>query len=377
VLKVRAFLEMLYSRCTDSNKRAFLRWLTTIRLPLAVLFSFRLGAGSDRVLGCAWVPLPGGKDRAKADAGFRPGNAKANMQIHACMEYAIRRFSVARADPAFLLRRTSGMAELRDKTVVVAGCGSVGSFIAAQLASSGIGKLRLIDSEELGTENIHRHYLGADCLDTYKAESLGAHLKSRFPHLEIESRRQKLEHVLSSEQSFIEATDLIVCSTGEETLQRRMEEVLVPSLPRLYVWIEAYGVGGHALLTGLSGPKGCYDCLFDTRECGERLLLTNLASLIEPGQELLTATGGCSGLFLPYGVLAAEQAALEASRLAVRFLQDTERENCLVSWFGDAEEFVAKGFSLSARGRELAERHWLRTTQFGREGCRLCQLKKN
>src|SRR5699024_2383186 len=50
----------------------------------------------------------------------------------------------------------SGMKILQDACVVIAGMGGVGSYAAEALARSGIGKLILIDKDEIDITNINR-----------------------------------------------------------------------------------------------------------------------------------------------------------------------------------------------------------------------------
>ena len=49
-----------------------------------------------------------------------------------------------------------GQQKLQDATVLVVGCGGLGSPIAVYLASSGIGKIHLIDFDTVDVTNLHR-----------------------------------------------------------------------------------------------------------------------------------------------------------------------------------------------------------------------------
>jgi molybdopterin/thiamine biosynthesis adenylyltransferase len=74
---------------------------------------------------------------------------------------------------------------LQDKSIVVVGCGGLGSSIAIALGSSGIGKIHLVDFDEVSTHNIHRQIafkVGDE--DKYKAAVLAQLLKERCPFVE-------------------------------------------------------------------------------------------------------------------------------------------------------------------------------------------------
>uniref|UniRef100_A0A5K1K789 Probable 3-oxoacyl-[acyl-carrier-protein] reductase oxidoreductase (EC) n=1 Tax=Ganoderma boninense TaxID=34458 RepID=A0A5K1K789_9APHY len=50
-----------------------------------------------------------------------------------------------------------GMARIRESTVVIVGCGGVGSWAAVMLARSGVKKLRLVDFDQVTLSSLNRH----------------------------------------------------------------------------------------------------------------------------------------------------------------------------------------------------------------------------
>ena len=49
-----------------------------------------------------------------------------------------------------------GQQKLQDASVLVVGCGGLGSPIAVYLAASGIGKIHLVDFDTVAVSNLHR-----------------------------------------------------------------------------------------------------------------------------------------------------------------------------------------------------------------------------
>ena len=49
-----------------------------------------------------------------------------------------------------------GQKKLQNASVLVVGCGGLGSAIAVYLASSGIGKIHLVDFDTVDISNLHR-----------------------------------------------------------------------------------------------------------------------------------------------------------------------------------------------------------------------------
>ena len=74
-----------------------------------------------------------------------------------------------------LFSRQSGLMETDwnlNTTVVLTGCGSVGSVAALELAREGVGRFLLCDPDVLEIHNICRHQLGLESLGRYKVEAL-------------------------------------------------------------------------------------------------------------------------------------------------------------------------------------------------------------
>jgi tRNA A37 threonylcarbamoyladenosine dehydratase len=67
---------------------------------------------------------------------------------------------VDRLDPSFLLGRGGGNTGLRQKKVLIVGCGSLGGRIAVELSRTGVSSLTLVDRDMLSPENTYRHVLG-------------------------------------------------------------------------------------------------------------------------------------------------------------------------------------------------------------------------
>jgi len=79
-----------------------------------------------------------------------------------------------------------GQEKLQNTTVLVVGCGGLGSPIAVHLAASGIGKMHLIDFDTIDATNLHRQvfYSLAD-VGKSKAATLANFIKERAPYTEV------------------------------------------------------------------------------------------------------------------------------------------------------------------------------------------------
>lgn len=101
-----------------------------------------------------------------------------------------------------LFSRNSGLLEsdvMLDKTAVLIGCGSVGSFVAMELARSGVGRFVLVDTDTLEVHNICRHQCGFDDLGRYKVEAVRDKILNINPLAEVKTFRLPIERVPEDE----------------------------------------------------------------------------------------------------------------------------------------------------------------------------------
>ena len=88
-------------------------------------------------------------------------------------------------------------AELQEKfskaVVAVCGLGGLGSNIAICLARAGVGKLILIDFDQVDITNLHRQQYKAEQVGRYKAEALYENLKEIAPYVELEAYAVRMD----------------------------------------------------------------------------------------------------------------------------------------------------------------------------------------
>ena len=77
-------------------------------------------------------------------------------------------------------------------TVAVCGLGGLGSNISIFLARAGIGKLILIDFDEVDVTNLQRQQYKATQVGQYKTEAISENLREIAPYLEIEAINAKI-----------------------------------------------------------------------------------------------------------------------------------------------------------------------------------------
>ncbi|KAI5791812.1 hypothetical protein EDC01DRAFT_616218 [Geopyxis carbonaria] len=85
----------------------------------------------------------------------------------------------------------SGLAKVRNSLVIIVGCGGVGSWTATMLVRSGVGKVRLIDFDQVTLSSLNRHAVAnLSDVGTPKVQALRKHLKEVAPWVQIDCRNE-------------------------------------------------------------------------------------------------------------------------------------------------------------------------------------------
>lgn len=102
-----------------------------------------------------------------------------------------------------------GQRKLKNAQVCLVGVGGLGSSIAIQLASMGVGRLRLVDMDVVEASNLQRQQLyGVDKVGYPKVEAAAIRLKQLNPYVEVKALPLALTPV--NAERIIEGADVVV-----------------------------------------------------------------------------------------------------------------------------------------------------------------------
>ena len=268
-----------------------------------------------------------------------------------------------------LVPRGGGSMDLRGKSVLLVGCGSVGAELALRLTSAGVGRLTVSDPDTMSEENLYRHTLSVSHIGQFKARALVDEVAQRHPWAEVTHWSKSLEDL--REPDLLRQFDLITIAIGVPNVERYFAEYCAEEpidVPVITCWLEGYGIGGHAILV-LPGTKGCWHCAYVDPQTLSRGLVSNLNFLV-PDQVIMRNQGGCGTQFLPYSGIAAGYTASIAADLAVRFLEDQVPNSAKVSWKGSSVEAERNSLAVTWRYRHFTES--LRILPLHDVNCDLC-----
>lgn len=162
-----------------------------------------------------------------------------------------------------LWNRTRGIINLEilnKASVAVLGLGSVGSTVAMELATSGVGKITLIDNDFLTIGNICRHEGFLQYLGMPKVAVLESLLKNKLPNISTVPKHFNLLHDREELKNLISQVDVVVSCIGNHNINLFINSLCLElSKPSIYAFVGPDGVAGRVIRV-IPNSTGCYFC---------------------------------------------------------------------------------------------------------------------
>ncbi|QZY47024.1 HesA/MoeB/ThiF family protein [Mycolicibacterium austroafricanum] len=190
--------------------------------------------------------------------------------------------------------RTIGIAQLAGtwpierlaaNSIMLVGCGSIGSAAAEALAGYGVGRVDLVDPDRFLWHNMLRHTLGPESVGRYKVSALQSLLNQSWPSQDVRAHRLDVVDDAHHIRRLIEDVDLILC-TADGVAPRRVVSHLArrSGKPAVLACVLDHGAIGEIIRLRPSPRFGCLLCL-------RSALAENGAMDAEADQELDYGTG--------------------------------------------------------------------------------------
>jgi len=175
----------------------------------------------------------------------------------------------------------SGQARLRASSVVVAGCGALGSVSASILARAGVGRIRLLDRDTVEASNLQRQILYTEeDLRSLKPKAIAArdHLRAANSEVEIEGIVEDLN--ADTAVRLLTGFDLIVDGTDNFETRFLINDVSVRhGIP----WIYAACLGAYGVTMNIvPGETACLRCLMDEPPAPGAVPTCDTAGILAP-----------------------------------------------------------------------------------------------
>jgi molybdopterin/thiamine biosynthesis adenylyltransferase len=149
---------------------------------------------------------------------------------------------------------------LAGKSALVVGAGGLGGPVALSLAAAGVGRIVLVDEDEVEVSNLNRQPLFGDAdLGRRKAAAAVARIAQLHPAVRVEGR--DLRFAPGSAEDLVRGSDVVVDASDNFATRFLANDVAVAS-SRLLVHGAVLRYTAQ-FLTVMPGRTGCLRCLFE------------------------------------------------------------------------------------------------------------------
>ena len=136
---------------------------------------------------------------------------------------------------------TQLQARFSSATVAICGLGGLGSNIAIALARAGIGKLILIDFDQVDITNLHRQQYKANQIGRYKTAALAENLQEIAPYIELVTIPERITETNVS--SLLKNTDVVCEAFDDPEAKAMLVNAVLERFPNAYL-VAASGMAG-------------------------------------------------------------------------------------------------------------------------------------
>ena len=191
-----------------------------------------------------------------------------NVLCYRSIEGEIETLDSHLIDPtSTIYERNEGLAEtheLKNKTVTLVGCGSLGSTMALSLARAGVGNFCLFDCDRLSPLNIIRHQGSLADLGRPKTDVISDRIRCIDPIISVDKYGLDIVKDQDGYAEFMEAaqrSDLLVCTTDTDDSRMLVNDVAVKcGIRAIQAGLHERATSGivHSYVPG--SEEACYAC---------------------------------------------------------------------------------------------------------------------
>lgn len=150
--------------------------------------------------------------------------------------------------------------DVEAKHVLIVGCGSVGSFIAAELARSGVRKFTLVDPDIVEWANLTRTVYGHLDIGRNKAKALQEHLQSVFTDIESAVLPVPIQQLGEQLVPILAGADLVIAAVDEPKANGLIDRYCY-ALKKTVVFVGLYkGAKGGEIIITQPEQTPCFHC---------------------------------------------------------------------------------------------------------------------
>ncbi len=236
--------------------------------------------------------------------------------------------------------RNKGRAErsvLKDVSISIIGCGALGSETADALCKAGVGRILLVDKEEMRAHNAVRHSLGINRVSMPKALGMAEHLVLHNPFVNVEWKPANI--LLAKLDDYLPESAIGISTIADDNVEAHLNEQAIERGRTVFYCRALRGGKAARIFRVVPQRDACKACL------GLYLKDKNPIFLNIPEDESLPAiTNECNNPVRPASAADMKIIAGIFSRAIIDFLQGRDTDNN--HWIWSAEPL--KGLQLES-----------------------------
>ena len=252
----------------------------------------------------------------------------------------------------------AGQGRVRQAHVAIVGMGGLGCPVSLYLAAAGVGKLSLIDADEVSLSNLQRQILFTeDDIGSNKASVAARHLRVRNSDIHIVAHPCKLTP--DNAASLLAEVDMVIdCSDNFYARYLINDTCFKANIP----WIYSSALGQQGQVALLQPQHSCFRCLFpklnSVPDCNQAGVLGVMPGMLGTMQASL-ALQYLAEVDLPAGN---ELHLVTSWPFSLRTIQLSRAPHCLLcEGHGSANDFA---LDYHSKERSLDERYVVSPSQF-------------
>jgi len=235
--------------------------------------------------------------------------------------------------------RNIGRAErdiLKDTALSIIGCGALGSETADALCKAGVGRILLVDKEEMRAHNAVRHCLGITKTSMPKALGMAEHLFLHNPFVNITfvTSENKLPNILIHKlDDYLPDRTIGISTVADDNIEAYLNEQAIHQGRTIFYCRALRGGKAARIFRAIPHTDACKACLGLYFKEGNPKFLD-----IPEDEELPAITNECNNPVRPASAADMKIIAGIFSRIIIDFLQGKNTSNNHWIWSSEALE---------------------------------------
>ena len=218
--------------------------------------------------------------------------------------------------------RNKGRADrdvLREASISVIGCGAIGSEMADALNKAGVGRILLVDRDEMRAHNAIRHCLGIDNISLPKVYGMARHMVMHNPFVDIDINIEETLHldILQSHlENYLPTGNIGLSTIADDNIEAYLNEQATVEGRTVFYCRALRGGKAARIFRVIPQKDACKACLsLYSKE--DKAPFVN----IEEDQELPAITNECNNPVRPASAADLKIVAGIFSRIVIDYLQ--------------------------------------------------------